>query len=160
MMGKSMQPITRQTFSSMRRILRAVEARERSLKATTGLTSSQLMLLQHLDGAERMARDLAKGLGVNQATATVMIQRLEARGLLSRRPGTDRRQTLLSLSDAGREALEAAPDPLQAEVSSKLESLPEWEQLMIGSALLRIAELMDTDDDAAPLLDSAPVLNT
>lgn len=154
-----MSDTTRQAFSAMRRILRSVEGQARKLMAETGLTPSQLVLLQELEGQERRVSELAAALGITAATTTVMIQKLEARGLLSRRTGsTDRRQSWLSLSAAGELALRAAPDGVQARFSLEFERLAGWEQMMIVASLTRVADLMDAETDAAPILDSRPVL--
>ncbi len=151
---------TRDAFSAMRRILRSVEAQARALMAETGLTPSQLVLLQRLEGGrEWRVSDLAAALGISSATTTVMTQKLEARGLLRRRPGsTDRRQIWLSLSEAGEAALQAAPDSVQARFAAGFESLAGWEQMMIVACLTRVADLLDAEVDAAPILDSRPVL--
>ena len=155
-----METNTRLAFSAMRRILRGVEGQRRALMAGTGLSPSQLVLLQALEnGVERRVSDLAADLGISVATTTVMCQRLEARGLLSRRQDSrDRRQSWLSLSDAGNGALRAAPDSVQARFTAEFERLREWEQMAIIAGLTRVAEMLDTDDDAAPILDSDPIL--
>lgn len=146
----------------MRRILRSVEGQARALMAETGLTPSQLVLLRELEGGqERRVSDLAAALGISSATTTVMTQKLEGRGLLRRRPGsTDRRQIWLSLSDAGEAALIAAPDSIQARFAARFEKLEMWEQMMITSCLIRVADLLDAETDAAPILDSRPLADT
>lgn len=156
-----METNTRLAFSAMRRILRGVEAQARSLMARTGLTPSQLVLLQQLDGgAERNVSDLAARLGISQATTSVMTQKLEARGLLMRRQGvTDKRQSWLSLSPAGIQALSAAPDSVQAHFSGEFAKLAEWEQMMIVSSLIRVADMLNAESDAAPIIDSNPQLD-
>lgn len=155
-----MQSTTKSAFSAMRRILRSAESQARSLMARTGLTPAQLVLLQQLEGgAERTASDLAHRLGITQATATVMIKKLEARGLLRRRPGAaDRRQTWLSLSEAGDQALHIAPDGIQAKFAAEFDKLKDWEQQMIIASLMRVADMLDAEADAAPLIDSNPDL--
>lgn len=155
-----METNTRLAFSAMRRILRGVEMQARALMAGTGLTPSQLLVLQQLEGGgERMVSDLAAALGISLATTTVMTQKLEARGLLRRRQGSvDRRQSWLSLSAAGEQALRGAPDGIQARFSAEFQGLREWEQLMIVASLVRVADMLDADLDAAPILDSNPQL--
>lgn len=150
----------KQALSAIRRILRSSELQARALMSQTGLTPSQLLLLQQLeDGSERTAGDLAARMGIAQATATVMIQRLEARDLLRRRQGsTDRRQTWLSLSERGHEAVHVAPNGLQMKFADKFTLLRDWEQAMIAATLMRVADMLDAEPDAAPILDSTPNL--
>jgi len=155
-----METNTRLAFSAMRRILRGVETQARALMAGTGLTPSQLVLLQQLEGGtERMVSDLAAALGISVATTTVMTQKLEARGLLRRRQGSaDRRQSWLSLTETGEQALRGAPDGIQARFSEEFGRLKEWEQLMVVAGLARVADMLDSNLDAAPILDSSPEL--
>lgn len=156
-----MPDMTREAFSAMRRILRRVEQQSRDLMASTGLTPAQLVLLQKLEGGrEQKVRDLAEGLGISSATITVMTQKLEARGLMRRRVGSsDRRQIWLSLTDAGEEVLRAAPDSVQARFAAAFETLEAWERMMIVANLMRVADLLDAEGDAAPLIDSALILS-
>lgn len=156
-----MERNTRLAISAMRRILRSVEAQARSLMEGTGLTPSQLVLLQQLDlAAEVKVSDLAAKLGISQATTSVMAQKLQNRGLIHRRRGqTDRRQSWLSLSPSGAKALRAAPDSIQASFEREFSKLAEWEQLMMVSNLTRVADMLKAEEDAAPLIDSAPKLD-
>jgi DNA-binding MarR family transcriptional regulator len=155
-----MTNITRDAFSAMRRILRRVEQQSRELMAHTGLTPAQLVLLQELEGGrEQRVSDVAAALGISSATTTVMTQKLESRGLLRRRTGhSDRRQIWLSLTDTGETLLHVAPDNMQARFAEAFEALAPWERMMIVANLMRVAELLDAEADAAPLLDSEPVL--
>lgn len=50
--------------------------------------------------------DLARSLGVTPSTTTVLCDRLVAKGMISRRRGTDRRSVSLVVSAKGRELLE------------------------------------------------------
>lgn len=152
---------TKLAFSAMRRILRSTETQARALMTRTGLTPSQLVLLQKLDGTELTASSLAARLGVSQATMTVMIQKLEARGLIARRQcSLDRRRSWLSLSPVGQDALRGTPDGLQEKFASEFGKLQGWEQMAIVSSLIRVADMLDAEPDAAPLIDSAPSLTT
>lgn len=156
-----MPDMTREAFSAMRRILRRVEQQSRELMARTGLTPAQLVLLQTLEGGrEQKVRDLAASLGISSATTTVMTQKLETRGLIRRRTGSsDRRQIWLSLTESGEDIVRVAPDSVQARFATTFETLQPWERMMIVSSLMRVADLLDADVDAAPLLDSAPILS-
>ena len=88
--------------------------------------------------------------------------RLEAKDLVERRKSeTDRRQTNVLLTDAGRQALLSAPDALQDEYVKRFDGLKVWEQAMIVAALERVSSLMDADDlEASPLLDLGDIHTT
>ena len=116
--------VTSDALRAIRRILRAAEQGTRRLAVATGLTPSQLLVLQEI----------------------------ESRG------ERDRRQVLLAVTDAGRVALEAAPDLLQQRFRTDFAALPAWERAMILAALERLGELLDASEiDAAPLIDAGAI---
>ncbi|HEY9548522.1 MAG TPA: MarR family transcriptional regulator [Kiloniellaceae bacterium] len=140
----------------MRQILRATENYARRLSRLTGLTASQLLLLQVLDQhGETTAGQIAAHMGITQATTTSLLHKLEDRGLVRRQRGdSDRRQVWLSLTGEGREKLAAAPDGLQQNFRERFENLESWEQAMLVAALERVTAMLDAEDlDAAPVLD-------
>ncbi len=147
---------SQQALSAMRQILRATENYARNLSRSTGLTASQLLLLQVLDQhGETTAGQIAAHMGITQATTTSLLHKLEARDLVRRQRGdSDRRQVWLSLTAEGREKLAAAPDGLQEIFKERFENLESWEQAMLVAALERVVALLDAEAlDAAPVLD-------
>jgi DNA-binding MarR family transcriptional regulator len=147
-------------LSAMRQILRATENYARKLSRSTGLTASQLLLLQVLDQhGETTAGQIAAHMGITQATTTSLLHKLEARSLVRRQRGdSDRRQVWLSLTEEGREKLAAAPDGLQGIFKERFENLDSWEQAMLVATLERVAAMLDAEAlDAAPVLDAGPI---
>lgn len=139
----------------LRQILRATESYDRRVTRATGLTSSQLLLMQVLsDRGALSAGALAAQLGVAQATMTSLLHRLEDKGLIERRRGeTDRRQVWLSLTGAGQATLDRAPEGLQVKFGTRFSSLAEWEQSMLVAALERVVTMLDAEDvDASAIL--------
>lgn len=122
----------------------------------TGLTPSQLVFMQLLDdGVEHTAGAVAMRMGITQATTTSLIHKLEALGMvIRRRRDADRRQVWLSLTDNGRKMLDIAPDGAHAQFHAQFSKLAEWEQLMLISALERVAAMLGTQDEAAAVLTS------
>lgn len=152
--------VTSDALRAIRRILRAAEQGARRLAAATGLTPSQLLVLQEIDRPEETTPGaVAAALQFGQATVTNIVDRLESAGLVARRRGErDRRQMLLSVTKAGRQALDAAPDLLQQRFRTDFAALPAWERAMILAALERLGQLLDaTQIDAAPLLDGGAI---
>jgi DNA-binding MarR family transcriptional regulator len=141
---------------SLRRILRATSIHSRKLGRSVGLTSPQLMVLRTVYEREApTASDLARAVSLSQATITTILTHLEKRELLLRqRSEVDRRRVHVTLTDAGREVLEAAPKPLQESFSARFDALPRWEQYQLVSVLERVASMMDAEN-----LDAAPVLS-
>ena len=141
---------------ALRRILRASETNARALARETGLTTAQLVVLQIVaDVGETTPKGIAERAGTAQATITALVEKLYRRGYVERRRGErDRRQLWLTLTPAGREALDEAPDPLHARFTQGFGRLPDWEQAMIVAALERVASLVGASEDsvADPLL--------
>ena len=141
---------------ALRRILRVTELNSRNLARQSELTASQLLLLKHVDQhGQALPSTIAKAIELKQATITVLINKLEEDGLVTRSRDTeDRRRVWVRLTDAGREVLERSPDLLQSRFQNGFDRLEEWEQSMIITTLERIASLLDAEDvEAAPVLD-------
>lgn len=148
------------TLRALRRILRATESGSRKLAAMTGLTPSQLLVLNEIGGAEPVTPGrVAQRLQFSHATITAIVDRLVANGLATRaRSDKDKRQFLLSATAAGRAALAEAPDLLQMTFAERFAVLPAWEQAMILAAVEKLAIVLDAQDiDAAPLLDTGAI---
>ena len=145
----------KESLVALRRIMRTAEMNERHLARETGLTHAQLMVLQVLSGAGALsAKEISTRVGVSQATMTSVIDRMVAKGLVTREKSeVDRRQTMIQLAEAGRRVADTAPDPLQDIYVKRFNGLTDWEQSMIVSALERVVSLLDAD-----ALDVAPVL--
>lgn len=74
-----------------------------------------LMTLQLSETGTRLISKLARNLLVHATTATLATDRLEARGLLARAPHpTDRRATLVSITEEGRTLVRGASEALSA----------------------------------------------
>jgi DNA-binding MarR family transcriptional regulator len=149
--------LSNQVLSALRRIIRATDLHSRQLLREFGITGPQLMALRTVGTAgELSASALAAALNVSLPTATDIAGRLEKRGLAARRRGSaDKRQVLVSLTNAGRAILASAPPPLRESFTMQLEAMPEWEQSQVLSVLQRIVAMMETDgEDASPLLSA------
>jgi DNA-binding MarR family transcriptional regulator len=141
---------------ALRRILRATELNSRKLAQESELTTSQLLVLQHVSQQGRaLPSEVAKAVALKQATVTVVVNKLQDAGLVTRSRDThDRRRVWIELTDAGVAALESSPDLLQHRFVQGFESLEDWEQSMIIAALERVSALLDAGKvDAAPVLD-------
>lgn len=142
---------------AIRRILHATEQYGRSLAKAAGVTAAQIRVLQILaENDSATVTDISSSMGVSQATISAMIDRLAKKQLVERQTSRkDRRVTDIFITDAGRQTIERAPDPLQQEYVTKFESLEDWEQAMIVASLERVASMLGADKDAAP----APILH-
>lgn len=152
--------LTTEALKALRRILRASDMGTRKLAATTGLTPSQLLVLQEIEQrGDTTPSALSTALQFGQATITNIVDRLEAEGLVTReRSSRDKRQIILRATDAGRQTIERAPDLLQTRFSEGYAALPAWERAMILAALERLGAIIGAQAiDAAPLLDAGAI---
>lgn len=145
-------------LTALRRVIRATDLHSKHLEKTAGLTAPQLLLLQILQSRannKMTSGALADEMSLSQATVTTILDRLEARELIQReRSSTDKRKVYVTLTEAGAKTLKLAPAPLQQYFAKQFQSLEDWEQTMILSALQRIAHMMNAQNlDASPVLD-------
>lgn len=140
----------------MRQILRATDMSARKLAGQSGLTPSQLIILQIIGKLEHaMPSQLAREASLTQATVTTLIDKLERRSMVTRRKDDqDKRRVIVELTEMGRQTLSVAPDLLQDQFTARFNKLEPWEQSMLISSLEKIASLLDAEEiDAAPVLD-------
>jgi DNA-binding MarR family transcriptional regulator len=79
----------------------------------TGLSESELHSLRHLLAGPLGPNDLARTLGVTSAASSGIVDRLESRGHVSRQAHpTDKRRTVVVISDAGRTEILAELRPM------------------------------------------------
>ena len=117
---------------------RNVVAAYRPILAPLGLTHPQyLVMLALWECSPRSLTDLADEIALEPATASPLVKRLEADGLLSReRRATDERRLDIALTDEGRRLRERALD------------VPR--QVMAATAM-QMAQLAQIRDTLAPL---------
>ncbi|MCE8518400.1 MarR family transcriptional regulator [Ruegeria pomeroyi] len=148
---------------ALRRILRATDMFGRELAQSAGLTAVQLRVLQVVgETGQSTATAISNRMRVSQATVTVLVDKLVARGMVQREKSqSDRRQTDILITDLGQQMLATAPDPLQQRYVSRFLAMQDWEQAMLVAALERVAAMLDAEDmDAAPVLDSGEIGRT
>jgi DNA-binding MarR family transcriptional regulator len=140
---------------ALRQITRAIDLHSRQLLKETGLTTSQLLIL---DAITRQAvatpTSIARDIHLSQATVTNIVVRLEKNGLVERhRSGNDRRSVQLTITGQGQRIIDAAPEMLQADFLKQYRELQPWEANLLLSALQRLATMMHAEKlDVSPIL--------
>jgi DNA-binding MarR family transcriptional regulator len=127
-------------FTELARVLLPVSGDELSRTAAS--------VLSHLDreGARRVT-DLAAHQAVAQPTMTALVGRLEARGLVARRPDPDdARATRIEITPAGRAALHARRERRAAHVAQRLAALTSSERAALAAALPALRRLAHQED--------------
>ena len=141
---------------ALRQIQRQTEYQTRQLAQTSGLTPSQVMVLQALEKPGRLlVGDIARLTRLGNPTVTSLSEKMRSRGLISReRDNVDRRRVWLVIQPDGRRVLETVPQLLQDTFGNQFSKLVDWEQAMIVSALERVVTLLGANmPDSAPILD-------
>ena len=91
---------------------------------------------------------IAERVSLSQGTVTLILDKLESRGLVRRaRDEGDRRKVLVTLTEGGRRVLESAPPLMQAQFIRQFENLPLGERDSLVRSLERVAELMHAAED-------------
>ncbi len=140
---------------ALRRILKATEGNAKRLARQSGLTASQLLVLQILKSeGETVTGELASAVDLRQATISLLVDKLQEAGLVARRRSeTDRRHVWVRITQKGETVLDAAPDLLQTDFLMRFSKLPDWEQAGLAASLLKLVSLLD-----AGAIDASPVL--
>lgn len=144
-----------QVLQALRRIMRAADMHSRQLSTQYSITAPQLVALSYIgEFAPLTLRSLAEGIHLSSSTLVGILDRLEAKGFVTRKRDTqDRRKVIIELTSAGRDFLKRAPSPLQDKLGAAMARLPEAEQAGLAAALDRVVELMEAGDiEAAPVL--------
>lgn len=130
---------------ALRRIMRSMDIASRQLISKYGITTPQLLCLQHmLEQGPMTTGMLAEAVSLSPATVTGILDRMERRGLVTReRRPEDKRRVLVAITDAGRGAAEAAPSYLAERLTHALEHLPEADRREIQRVILYLADLAD-----------------
>jgi DNA-binding MarR family transcriptional regulator len=104
-----------------------------------GLSLPALKLLTALATGDRSMREISQVLHVSPRTVTDMIDTLEGRGLVTRcAHATDRRITLLRLTEAGARELATASTASERVAATAISALDEDEQRTLQSLLERV----------------------
>jgi DNA-binding MarR family transcriptional regulator len=151
-----------EVLRALRRISRAIDLHSRHLSTTFGLTVPQLVCLRVIGQRSSMsASQLATEVSLSQATITGIVDRLVARQLATReRSSKDRRVVSVSITEAGKALVHAAPSPLQERFVGELAVLSSEEREIIRVTLNKIVHMMGGDSlDAAPLLTNESVIS-
>ena len=137
-----------ETLIALRRIMHALEGNARAMARASNLSQAQLLVLYTLaKNGQEMPRDIARALGVGQATISTQIDKLELRGLVRReRRHSDRRAIWVILTDTGRALLDQTPDPLHERFTTRFRKLESWEQTMLLGAVERLGSLFDAEN--------------
>jgi DNA-binding MarR family transcriptional regulator len=135
-------------LGAIRQITRSIDLHSKKMSKDFGLTSPQLMLMRTIQRDDNVTiRQLSEKTNMSQATATIILDRLEARGWVVRiRNQQDKRKVHALLTESGQQMLAGAPGILQPGFLEKFQALELWEQNLILSSLQRLSSMMNSED--------------
>lgn len=137
-----------QIMNHLRRIFKSIQEYSRQVLERYGVTGPQLWTLRtlHEEGPLTL-RGLSDRMFLDPSTAHGVVDRLEARGLLTRRRSEeDQRTVRIALTSKGRELVRRAPLPAQGRLLHALLSRPKDEVIRLHAALTRLVEFMEVGD--------------
>ena len=143
---------------------RLLDGQMRVSLARVGLTKEEFKVLIELHAGPRTHGALCRELEVSTGAMTNRLDKLQGADLVSRaRDPDDRRGVLLSLTDAGRERLDAYIDRGAHRERRLLEGLSDTDKQRLNGLLVRLLESLQAEGSAAarPLTpaDRAPARN-
>ncbi len=115
-----------------------------------GLTYSRLRVLEalHCQGPAKM-KTLADGLGLSARNLTAVADSLESEGMLRRvAHPSDRRATLLELTDKGRIAADESLEPRLVEISRLFDELSPSARAALRTTLTTLVAAMEPGTDS------------
>jgi DNA-binding MarR family transcriptional regulator len=132
----------------LRRVVRALELFSRDVLKSYGLTAPQLWALKTLARTGPLTTgELARELLVHQSSTSLLLDRLEARGLVRRvRRRDDRRYVRVELTDRGTTLAAQAPAPAQGRLLHALSALPAGRVRQIRRAIDYLVGAMEAED--------------
>jgi len=148
----------KEIVGSIRRIVRSISLDSKKMVKRFGLTGPQSLVLRSLASHGTLSSaDLSRMLYVTPSNMTGVIDRLEKHGLINRiKKETDRRVSLIELTEKGSYLSQTLPDPIEEKLISGLAYLEPTEIFGIYSAFKKIVDLIDaTEITDTPIDDDA-----
>ncbi len=140
----------------IRKIVRSINLESKKIQKEYGVSIPQVLCLQYLrDSANYQAGqgDIRKFLNLNASTASGIINRLEAKGLVARLPKSgDKRVVTIALTSKGDKLMQQIPSLLHEQLSEKLVKLDDSVHENIKTSLEMLVDFLEIDDvEAFPL---------
>jgi MarR family transcriptional regulator, organic hydroperoxide resistance regulator len=145
-MRKKKQEIE-EVINNLRRIFQVINQYSREAERETALTGPQLWALQVLVNSDGLrVSELAAQMYLRPATVVGILDRLEAKGLVTRtRSTTDRRAVELALTQRGQEVVAKAPQLAQVMLLKGLQSLSEEERAVVVQGMQHMVRILGAE---------------
>lgn len=142
--GATLAPGVLRSLRSFRTIVRSIKRHFQHVQDATGLSGSQLWCLSAVRSAPGVrVTQLARVLGIQQATCSNLVETLERRGLIERRRDpNDQRAVTLYLTPEGQRLAQCAPEPVSGILPDALSRLEPEALDELNGLLDRVIALM------------------
>jgi len=118
-----------EVLQAVRALVQRLSKSARRIETRTGVTNAQLFLLQQIRAGHHLTvNDLAARAMTTQSTVSIVLSRLERKGLVKRSPSpVDRRSVVLQLTATGKRVVRRPPRPPTSDVLRPLGQLTNEE---------------------------------
>lgn len=132
----------------LRRMVKALQTYSSEVEARFGLTGPQLWALWSVQQQGPTGlKELAQAMHLHPSTVVGVVDRLEAKGLLLRKPDpVDGRRVRIALTAAGRRTVAQAPHPAQGQLIHGLQAMRRGEVAQLHETLSRLVAVMEAED--------------
>jgi DNA-binding MarR family transcriptional regulator len=155
-MGKTTDSTdARMVLDAVRRIVQTLRVSSRAAEREVGVSAAQLFVLERLLAAKGplSVGELADRTLTHQSSVSVVVQKLERQGLLSRsRSPHDARRVELSLTPAARALLRKAPEAAQDKILNAVASMPPSSRKPLAELISDLARRVSGGEQAAPAM--------
>jgi MarR family transcriptional regulator, lower aerobic nicotinate degradation pathway regulator len=129
-------------LNALRRTIRAFRAAAQAAEEVLDVSGAQLFVLEKLADAPSLSlNDLAARTMTHKSSVSVVVSRLVERGFVRRRRSSaDGRSIVVTLTPAGRRALERAPMSAQTRMVEALQRLPSGQLAQFAGAFERFTD--------------------
>lgn len=139
------QELPLEVLGLFRIIFKSANKHFEEIERTAGVSGAQLWALSEVASAgEIMVSQLAKAMSLHQSTTSNLVEKLEAKGLVTRvRSVDDRRVVKVQVSPAGKAILSKAPGPVRGILPDALMRMESDELLNLKGCLDKLLELLE-----------------
>jgi DNA-binding MarR family transcriptional regulator len=141
----------------IRKIVRSINLESKKIQKEYGVSIPQVLCLNYLHSSpnyQTTQGEIRKFLNLNSSTASGIINRLEAKGMIARLPKSgDKRVVNIALTSNGAKLLDKIPALLHEQLSKKLQKLDEKTLIQIKTNLDLLIDMLQISYlDASPLI--------
>jgi len=135
-----------------RQIISVAKRHFQRVQNECGVTDAQLWALWQIATQQGLSvGELARHMSIHQSTASNLVHRLEAKGLVYRtRTGLDQRVVRTFSTSAGEAILKKAPGPMHGVLPDAVYQLPDTELRRLYEALERLSRRIKSLDRGQP----------